>query len=157
RPPRVAGGGAAAAGDRVRPGPRPNNRVSAVRLGIIGPMSLKMNGFWSTAVLVALAVGLSAQAPPTPPASPKTGQTQDKPTFRVQVDLVTNDVVVKDDRGNFVPTLTKDDFEIYEDGVKQDIASMELIHGGRATNMLAPPPAPPPEGIILPPVRQTNS
>lgn len=113
-----------------------------------------MNGFWSTAVLVALAVGLSAQTPSTPP---KTDQPQDKPTFRVQVDLVTNDVVVKDEKGNFVPTLTKDDFEIYEDGVKQDLASMELIHGGRATNMLAPPPAPPPEGIILPPARQTNS
>jgi VWFA-related protein len=71
--------------------------------------------------------------------------------------MVTNDVVVKDEKGNFVPNLTKDDFEIYEDGVKQDIASMELIHGGRATNMLAPPPAAAPEGIILPPVRQTNS
>jgi VWFA-related protein len=117
-------------------------------------MVLKMNGFWSTAVLVVLAVGLSAQAPP---ASPKTDQSQGKPTFRVQVDLVTNDVVVKDDKGNFVPNLTKDDFEIYEDGVKQDLASMELIHGGRATNMLAPPPPPPPEGIILPPARQTTS
>jgi VWFA-related protein len=96
-----------------------------------------------------------AQTTTQPPA--KTGQPQDNPTFRVRVDMVTNDVVVKDDKGNFVPDLTKDDFEIYEDGVKQDIASMELIHGGRATNMLAPPPAPAPEGIILPPARQTNT
>jgi VWFA-related protein len=117
-------------------------------------MSLKMNGFWSTAVLVVLAAGLSAQTPATPG---KNDQPQEKPTFRVQVDLVTNDVVVKDEKGNFVPDLTKDEFEIYEDGVKQDISSMQMIHGGRATNMLAPPPAPPPEGIILPPRRQTNS
>ncbi len=59
---------------------------------------------------------------------------------RVQIDMVTNDVVVKDEKGNFVPNLTKDDFEIYEDGVKQDIASLTVINGGRVTNMLAPPP-----------------
>jgi VWFA-related protein len=122
-------------------------------------MSLKTNGLWSTLVVVVLAAGLSAQTPAKPASAPagQTDQPQEKPTFRVQIDMVTNDVVVKDEKGNFVPNLTKDDFEIYEDGVKQDIASMELIHGGRATNMLAPPPAAAPEGIILPPVRQTNS
>jgi len=122
-------------------------------------MSLKTNGLWSTLVVVVLAAGLSAQTPAKPASAPagRTDQPQEKPTFRVQIDMVTNDVVVKDEKGNFVPNLTKDDFEIYEDGVKQDIASMELIHGGRATNMLAPPPAAAPEGIILPPVRQTNS
>src|SRR5213593_3777049 len=114
-------------------------------------MRLKMNGFWSTAVLVALAAGLSAQTPATPPQSATT--TQVKPTFRVQVDLVTNDVVVRDDKGNFVPDLKKDEFEVYEDGIKQDIISMSVITGGRATNVLAPPPPPPPEGIILPPSR----
>jgi hypothetical protein len=109
-------------------------------------MSLKMNGFWSTALLVGLAAGLSAQqpAPPKPAATPP-AQTQEKPTFRVQVDLVTNDVIVRDDKGNFVPDLKKDDFEIIEDGVKQDISSMTVVTGGRVTNVLAPPPPPPPE------------
>jgi VWFA-related protein len=120
--------------------------------GIILAMSLKMNGLWSTAAVVAVVAGLSAQAP----ATPKTDQ-QQKPTFTVQIDMVTNDVVVKDEKGNFVPNLTKDDFEVYEDGVKQDIASLQVINGGRATNMLAPPPAAAPEGIILPPPRQTSS
>jgi VWFA-related protein len=124
-----------------------------------------MNGFWSTAVLVVLAAGLSAQTPApssqppaagaqTRPAAP--GQPPAKtqqPTFRVQVDLVTNDVVVRDEKGNFVPDLKQDEFEIYEDGIKQDIISMSVITGGRATNLLAPPPPPPPEGIILPPSR----
>src|SRR5215468_6355536 len=119
-------------------------------------MSLKMNGFWSTVVLVGLAAGLSAQqpAPPKPDAPP--APAQEKPTFRVQVDLVTNDVIVRDEKGNFVPDLKKEDFEILEDGVKQDISSMQVITGGRVTNLLAPPPAPPPEGIILPPTKPRN-
>jgi VWFA-related protein len=120
-------------------------------------MALKNNGFWSTVLVVALAAGLSAQTPaPVDKAQPEKGKAQqdkaqqDKPTFRVQVDLVTNDVMVRDAQGNFVSDLTKDDFEIYEDGVKQDIISMHMSHGGRVTNVLNPPPPPAPEGIILP-------
>jgi VWFA-related protein len=113
-----------------------------------------MNGFWSTVSLVALTAGLSAQTPA--PAQPANSPQQEKPTFRVQVDLVTNDVVVRDDKGNFVPDLKRDEFEIFEDGVKQDITSMTVVTGGRVNNVLAPPPPPPPEGIILPPRRPRN-
>jgi len=115
-------------------------------------MNLKMNGFWSTALLVVLAAGPSAQTPAQPPAQPPASATttQQKPTFRVQVDLVTNDIVVRDDKGNFIPDLKKDEFEVYEDGVKQELTSMTVVTGGRVTNVLAPPPPPPPEGIILP-------
>src|SRR5215510_5739082 len=118
-------------------------------------MSLKTNGFWSTALLVVLAAGLSAQTPAQPPAQPpaSTTATQQKPTFRVQVDLVTNDIVVRDEKGNFIPDLKKEEFEVYEDGVKQELTSMTVVTGGRVTNVLAPPPPPPPEGIILPPSR----
>jgi VWFA-related protein len=114
-------------------------------------MSLKLNGFWSTAAVVALAGALSAQAPA--PAPPANGQ---NPNFRVQIDAVTMDVVVKDGQGRFVPDLKKDEFEIFEDGVKQDITSMTVVTGGRVTNVLAAPPPPPPEGIILPPSRPRN-
>ena len=115
-------------------------------------MSLKQHGFWSGCMLAGLTAALSAQAPP--PAVPATPQ--QNPTFRVQVDLVTTDVLVRDDKGNFVPDLRKDDFEVYEDGVLQDISSMTVVTGGRVTNALLPPPAPPPEGIILPPSRPRN-
>src|SRR5262245_20885958 len=111
-------------------------------------MGLKQNGFWTTGALVVLAVGLSAQTP-APPAPAQ----QERPTFRVQVDLVTNDIIVRDEKGNFVPDLKRDEFEIYEDGVKQDITSMTVVTGGKVNNLLAPPPPPPPEGIILPPTR----
>src|SRR6478752_7893025 len=118
-------------------------------------MSLKMNGFWSTATLVALTAGLSAQTPGQAPA-PSTATTQERPTFKVQVDLVTNDIIVRDEKGNFIPDLKKEEFEIFEDGVKQDISSMTVVTGGRVTNVLAPPPPPPPEGIILPATRPRN-
>jgi VWFA-related protein len=116
-------------------------------------MSLKMNGFGTTALLVALTAGLSSQTPA--PTSGAAGA-QEKPTFKVQVDLVTSDIIVRDEKGNFVPDLKKEEFEIYEDGVKQDISSMTVVTGGRVTNVLAPPPPPPPEGIILPPTRPKN-
>jgi VWFA-related protein len=117
-------------------------------------MHLNRSGFWSPVWLMALTAGLCAQnaAPPVSPAD-AAGQ---RPTFRVQIDLVSSDVVVHDEKGNFVSDLTKDEFEIFEDGVKQTIASMTMSHGGRVTNVLAPPPAPPAEGIILPPTRRTN-
>jgi len=117
-------------------------------------MALKMNGFGSTALLVVLTAGLSAQAPVAPPAN--TAAPQEKPTFKVQVDLVTNDIIVRDEKGNFIPDLKKDEFEIFEDGIKQDITSMTVVTGGRVTNVLAPPPPPPPEGIILPRSRPRN-
>src|SRR3989454_2224136 len=117
-------------------------------------MTLKVNGFGSTVLLVALTAGLSAQTPGAPPATAPAAQ--EKPTFKVQVDLVTNDIVVRDEKGNFIPDLKQDEFEVYEDGIKQDITSMTVVTGGRVTNVLAPPPPPPPEGIILPPTRPKN-
>src|SRR4051794_32668853 len=115
-------------------------------------MILKQNGFRASVTVavscVAWATGLAAQAP-----APKAAQSQEKPTFRVQVDLVTNDIIVRDERGNFVPDLKRDEFEIWEDGVKQDITSMTVVTGGKVNNLLAPPPPPPPEGIILPPTK----
>jgi len=117
-------------------------------------MSLKLNGLSisGSVVWAALIAGLSAQTPAPPAPQPAAQQ----PTFRVTIDAVTSDVIVKDSRGQFVPDLTKNDFEVYEDGVKQDIISMTLVHGGRVTNVLQPPPAAVPEGVILPPRRVVN-
>src|SRR6266852_3410788 len=117
-------------------------------------MALKMNGFGSTALLVVLTAGLSAQTPAAPQAN--VAAPQERPTFKVQVDLVTSHIIVRDEKGNFIPDLKKDEFEIFEDGVKQDITSMTVVTGGRVTNVLAPPPPPPPEGIILPPSKPRN-
>ena len=76
--------------------------------------------------------------------------------IRRSVDLVTTDVIVRDNQGQFISTLGKNDFEVYEDGVKQDLVTFVLTHGGRVLNDLAAPPPPVQEGILLPPPRPTN-
>ena len=119
-------------------------------------MTLKHRGFWFTVGCLALATGLSAQRPAPPAPAPAPQKAPDDTVFRVMVDAVTTDVIVKDERGQFVSNLSKEDFEVYEDGVKQEIASMTMSHGGRVTNVLEAPPPAAPEGIILPPVRRVN-
>jgi len=45
---------------------------------------------------------------------------------------------------------------LYEDGVKQELTSFVLVHGGRAYTTQVAAPTPVREGIILPPSRPTN-
>jgi VWFA-related protein len=85
------------------------------------------------------AVGLLAQPPG-----------EQAPTFRAAVTHVTTDVITRDANGRFVPDLTRDDFTVLEDGVPQTIDSFALVHGGRTFHTIVAPPAPAPEGIILP-------
>ena len=109
-----------------------------------------------------LAVGafaclLGAQASGQAPAPAAPVQAPQQPTFRVNVDLVTTDVIVRDTKTDqFISDLKAGEFEVYEDGVRQDISSLVLVNGGRVFNVQAPPPPPAQEGIILPPVRPTN-
>jgi VWFA-related protein len=93
-------------------------------------------------VLAALALAAGRQQPA-------------QPTFRVAIDLVTLDAIPRDDRGQFVSNLGVQDFEVYEDGIRQQIASLVLVHGGRVFNVRTAPPPPTAEGIVLPPARPT--
>lgn len=115
---------------------------------------------WSMALGLLLAGSVLAAQSPVPPsqahALPKPVEGGQKPTFRVTVDLVTTDVIVRDAKGQFVADLNKDEFTVVEDGVPQAVSSLVLVHGGRVSNIALPPPPPPPEGIILPPPRPTN-
>jgi VWFA-related protein len=75
--------------------------------------------------LIAFALGaaalqapaLKAQAPQTPPSV----------TFSVEVNYVDVDVVVTDEKGNFVPGLTRDDFEVFEDGKAQKVDTFAYV------------------------------
>lgn len=99
---------------------------------------------------------LTAQGAPAQGGGAQQASGSQQPTFRVAIDYVTMDAIVRNEQGQFVADLTKDDFEIYEDGVLQEIQSMTLVHGGRVHNLLAPPPPPTQEGIILPQQRPRN-
>lgn len=94
------------------------------------------------------------QAPAAPTQAPQAPKSQ--ATFRVAIDYVTTDVIARNQQDQFVADLTKDDFEIYEDGVKQDITSLTLVHGGRVHNLATPPAPTAQEGLILPVSRPRN-
>jgi VWFA-related protein len=111
--------------------------------------------------LVAAGVTLAAQGQGQPPPqsqgvlTPTAPQTP-REVIRRSVDLVTSDVIVRDDQGQFIASLGKADFEVYEDGVKQDLVTFVLTHGGRVINDVSAPPPPVQPGILLPPPRPTN-
>jgi VWFA-related protein len=124
-------------------------------------MNVKIHGFLAAALGAALVATPSAQQKTPAPAAPKpAGQPaappSQNPTFRVRVDLVTNDIVVRDEKGNFVPDLRPEDIEVYEDGTLQTLSSMTVVTGGRVYNPMSAPAAAAPEGIILPTKRTVN-
>ncbi len=121
----------------------------------------------AAAALFAASGSLHAQNAPPAPQKPATAQepSPDKPVIappqqggviRRSFDIVSTDVIVRDNKGQFIADLEKKDFEVYEDGVKQDLVSFILTHGGRVYNSTPAPAAPVMEGIILPPSRPTN-
>jgi hypothetical protein len=93
---------------------------------------------WPGAVAIALFLGVavSAQNPPAkPPAQAAPAQTASEQVIRTGVELITTDAIVRDSRGLFIADLKKEEFEIYEDGVKQQLVSFTLTHGGRVYNV----------------------
>src|SRR5690349_13602907 len=71
-------------------------------------------------VAATLAAGIGVRGQGQQPAQPS-------PTFRSSVEFVEVDVVVTNARGEFVRGLTKDDFQVLEDGKRQEVASFTLI------------------------------
>jgi VWFA-related protein len=112
---------------------------------------------WGCALaMVLVSVPAVVAQKPVPPGTRAPAGSPPEQVIRTGVELITTDVIVRDSRGQFVADLKKDEFEIYEDGVKQQMVSFTLTHGGRVYNVATPPPPPPQEGIILPPARPTN-
>jgi VWFA-related protein len=55
------------------------------------------------------------------------GSEPQSPVFRANVDSVDVDVIVTDRKGNFVTGLTADDFEVAEDGVRQEVRTFSFV------------------------------
>ena len=96
------------------------------------------------------------QKPAEQPAVQTPSGDAQNPTFRTSVNLVSSDVIVRNRRGQFQADLTKDDFEVIEDGVPQSLTSFTLVHGGRVFQNQTTAVAPVREGILLPPTRPVN-
>jgi VWFA-related protein len=77
----------------------------------------------STALALMSAAAVGAQAPPPSP--------EKVPEFAVGTQLVRIDVVVTDEDGKPVSSLTRDDFAVFEDKHPQEIANFEAYSGGR--------------------------
>ncbi len=69
--------------------------------------------------------------------------------FRASTDYVSTKVIARDGSGRPVAGLRAEEFEIYEDGVRQKILSFTPWVGGRPMSA-GPPPAAPTEGLIVP-------
>ena len=83
----------------------------------------------SAAAGLMLATALAtAQAPARPP-DPQTDASVAPPevTFKVEVNYVEEDVRVVDTRGNFVPNLKREDFQLFEDGKPQKINTFGMV------------------------------
>ncbi len=85
--------------------------------------------FFTAAVVLAMAIGVPAQQPTVPqqpppqqstPPQPQGGSRQ-QPSFRVGVELVSLNVTVTDGTSRYVTDLETADFNVFEDGVKQDV------------------------------------
>lgn len=84
---------------------------------------MRWNRIFALAASAALVVTVDAQqpqqaAPQGPPAV----------TFQTEVTYVDVDAVVTDQQGNFVNNLTKDDFQIFEDGKPQKVETFSLVN-----------------------------
>jgi VWFA-related protein len=97
--------------------------------------------------LVLLAAALTAQEPP-----------QQQPVFKSATQVVEIDARVFDKEGRFVSNLTRDDFEVLEDGAPQQIQTFFFVDGppdSTRTRQLAPRLPSEPEAPASPRPRQT--
>lgn len=60
-------------------------------------------------------------------AARQRGRTQAATAFRVAIDYVNVDATVTDDQGRFVRDLRPDEFEVYEDGRRQQVDAVTLV------------------------------
>lgn len=101
-------------------------------------------------LILAATTILSAQQPPT--QTPK--KPAQNPTFRLATDVVSTNVIVRDASGRFIPDLTMNDFQVFEDGVPQKITNFAVSVGGRVLSEVVPVKETVREGLILPKTSQ---
>jgi VWFA-related protein len=81
--------------------------------------------------LLALAIAQGAQAQQKPPAAPAPAQGMPPVSESVEISITNIDVVVTDSKGNRVSGLSKDDFQVLQDGIPQTITNFYAVSGGK--------------------------
>jgi len=85
----------------------------------------------STLLLAAVIVAVPLLSPlhgDQAPQGQQVQKAQPTATFKTRVEYIQVDATVYDTGGQFVPNLTKNDFEVFEDGRKQNIDRVEVIN-----------------------------
>jgi VWFA-related protein len=98
-------------------------------------MGLRCSRFFGLVLLLSVAEFLHSQSPAPESGKPVT-------TLKSKVRLVVVDAVVTNGKGDAVPGLQKQDFEVLEDGKEQTVSSFEE-HRGAAPTQIKLPPLPP--------------
>ncbi len=84
-------------------------------------------------------------------------QKETAPTFQSKVNLVLVPVVVRDGQGRAIGDLTKDDFQLFDKGKPQTIASFTVMKRGSAPPVGPPPAAAETAGVAITPQSQPNA
>ena len=122
-------------------------------------LSIRVMARLLVSVTAAIAIGAVGHAQNQSDQIPASDSSQPDPqeqVFRSSVTLATTDLIARDEDGLFIADLGLEDLTVYEDGQKQEIASLVLVHGGQVYNRLLPQ-APVQEGIILPGERPADT
>jgi VWFA-related protein len=85
------------------------------------PVGLRLGALVLLICSAGSGAGVVAQAPPQSPQSPPSV------TFQTEVNYVDVDAIVTDQQRNFVSGLSRDDFELFEDGKPQKIDTFSLV------------------------------
>ncbi|MBN8731567.1 MAG: VWA domain-containing protein [Acidobacteria bacterium] len=68
-------------------------------------------------------MGAAFAQDPAPTAAPISGAEEERPTFRVKVDMVVLSFTVTDNKGHYVTGLKPTDFKVTEDGIVQKVST----------------------------------
>jgi VWFA-related protein len=89
-----------------------------------------LNRTLATILALAVAIPVAAQKKPAEPEQPKLVES-------IDIRVIDVDVVVTDKKGNYVTGLTKDDFEIYENGVPKTVTNFYEVEGNQPHGLVA--------------------